>query len=177
RLRLSVRPRGRAGLYPRNHQDPRCPRHLQGRTRQYLLRQYREADRAQIQRLTRGRKSIRRGGRAVRWRGGGGASPDGRWAITVKLGARMRDRLGIIGLGIMGGAFARNLVGANWPVIGYDIERARCEEARAQGVTIAAGAQAVADAARDIITSLPTPGAALETAKTIAAAKGSRRVG
>src|SRR5262249_23521110 len=98
------------------------------------------------------------------------------WAITVKLGARMRDRLGIIGLGIMGGAFARNLVGANWPVIGYDIERARCEEARAQGVTIAAGAQAVADAARDIITSLPTPGAALETAKTIAAAKGSRRV-
>src|SRR5437868_4159818 len=87
----------------------------------------------------------------------------------------MSKTIGVIGLGIMGGAFARNLVAAGWQVIGCDVEPARCEEARAAGIEIADGAAAIAEAASDIITSLPTPKAVLETARTIARAKGKGR--
>jgi 3-hydroxyisobutyrate dehydrogenase-like beta-hydroxyacid dehydrogenase len=80
----------------------------------------------------------------------------------------MEKRIGIIGLGIMGGAFAKNLCAAGWTVIGYDIEPARNAEARAAGVEIAHSAEAVADTAADIITSLSTPRAVLDTAETIA---------
>ena len=84
----------------------------------------------------------------------------------------MSKTIGVVGLGIMGGAFAKNLVAAGWRVIGCDIEPARCEEARAAGIEIADGAAAVAEAAGDIITSLPTPKAVLETARAIARARG-----
>jgi L-threonate 2-dehydrogenase len=87
----------------------------------------------------------------------------------------MQRVIGIIGLGIMGGAFARNLVAGGWKVIGYDIDAARNAEAKAAGVKIAAGAEAVARAARDIITSLPTPRAVLSTARLIAKAKAPKR--
>jgi 3-hydroxyisobutyrate dehydrogenase-like beta-hydroxyacid dehydrogenase len=80
----------------------------------------------------------------------------------------MDKRIGIIGLGIMGGAFARNLVGGGWSVIGYDTEPKRNAEAKAAGVEIAHSAEAVAEAAADIITSLPTPRAVLDTAEVIA---------
>ena len=83
----------------------------------------------------------------------------------------MDKRIGIIGLGIMGGAFARNLVAAGWSVIGYDIDAARNAEAKAAGVEIAHSAEAVAETAADIITSLPTPRAVLDTAEVIARAK------
>ena len=33
-----------------------------------------------------------------------------------------KGAVGIIGLGIMGGAFAQNLLAAGWRVIGYDID-------------------------------------------------------
>ena len=36
-----------------------------------------------------------------------------------------KDIVGIIGLGIMGGAFAQNLIAAGWQIIGYDIAPAR----------------------------------------------------
>ena len=36
---------------------------------------------------------------------------------------RTKGTVGVIGLGIMGGAFAKNLVAAGWRVIGYDIKR------------------------------------------------------
>ena len=75
----------------------------------------------------------------------------------------MQGTIGIIGLGIMGGAFARNLVAGRWTVVGCDVEEARREEARAAGVKVVADAAAVAEAASDIIISLPTPRAALET--------------
>jgi L-threonate 2-dehydrogenase len=87
----------------------------------------------------------------------------------------MQGTIGIIGLGIMGGAFARNLMAAGWNVIGYDIDAARNNEARAAGVEIAHSAQAVAEAAADIVTSLPTPRAVLDTAAVIAGAGASGR--
>jgi 3-hydroxyisobutyrate dehydrogenase-like beta-hydroxyacid dehydrogenase len=87
----------------------------------------------------------------------------------------MDKRIGIIGLGIMGGAFARNLAAAGWSVIGYDIDPARNREAKAAGVEIAHSAEAVAETAPDIVTSLPTPRAVLDTAQVIARADAKGR--
>jgi len=83
---------------------------------------------------------------------------------------------GIIGLGIMGGAFARNLAAAGWHVIGYDVDaKARRALAKA-GVTIASGTAEVARDAPTIITSLPHPSALAATAEAIAKAGVKRRV-
>ena len=79
--------------------------------------------------------------------------------------------IGIIGLGIMGGAFAKNLARAGWRVVGYDISAARRREAQRAGVEIARDAAAVAAAAPTILTSLPKPQALMDTVRTIAAAK------
>jgi len=87
----------------------------------------------------------------------------------------MQGTIGIIGLGIMGGAFARNLVADGWKVIGYDIDANRVAEAKAAGVEIAHSVEAVAEVASDIITSLPTPRAVLDTAAVIARAKAKNR--
>lgn len=75
----------------------------------------------------------------------------------------------------MGGAFARNLVAGGWKVVGCDIDQTRCSEARGAGVEIVRGADAVSEAAGDIITSLPTAGAVLDTARVVAGATASRR--
>jgi len=90
--------------------------------------------------------------------------------------AQPKNVVGIIGLGIMGGAFARNLVAAGWKVVGYDINPARCRELARDGVTIAKDAAALAAVAPTIITSLPKPQALIATAKAIAAAGVPRRV-
>jgi len=48
--------------------------------------------------------------------------------------------VGIIGLGIMGGSIAKNLAAAGWHVVGFDIEKMRCDETKAAGVEIVASA-------------------------------------
>jgi len=88
----------------------------------------------------------------------------------------MQGTIGIVGLGIMGGAFARHLAAAGWKAIGYDVDRARVEAARAAGVEIAHSAAAVAETAGDIITSLPSPRAVLDTAAVIAGSSAKSRV-
>ena len=87
----------------------------------------------------------------------------------------MQGTIGIVGLGIMGSAFARNLVAGGWKVVGCDIDETRCAEARSAGVEIVRSADAVSAAAGDIITSLPTAAAVLDTARAVAGAKASRR--
>ena len=84
--------------------------------------------------------------------------------------------VGIIGLGIMGGAFAQNLVAAGWRVIGYDIDPARRRALGRLGVDIANDAGDVARKSKTIITSLPNPKALAATAATIVKAKVPRRV-
>jgi putative dehydrogenase len=84
--------------------------------------------------------------------------------------------VGVVGLGIMGGSFARNLAAAGWRVIGFDIDGARRKEAAAAGVTAVTSAQEVAREAETIITSLPHPGALDVTAAAIVDAGVSRRV-
>ncbi len=87
-----------------------------------------------------------------------------------------KDSVGIVGLGIMGGAFAQSLLAAGWRVIGYDIAPGRRRAIAKLGGEIAADAGEVARRARTIITSLPKPSALVETATTIARADLPRRV-
>lgn len=81
-----------------------------------------------------------------------------------------KDVVGIIGLGIMGGAFAQNLIAAGWHVIGYDVAPPRRRAMAKLGVEIAASAVEVTQRARRVITSLPKPSALIETARAIAKA-------
>ena len=81
----------------------------------------------------------------------------------------MTDRIvGIIGLGIMGGAIARNLVERGWQVVGFDTDPARRSELELAGVTIVDGASAVASRASMVMTSLPNADAANTVATQIA---------
>lgn len=79
--------------------------------------------------------------------------------------------IGIIGLGIMGGAIAANLVKAGFGVIGHDPDADRQREAEAAGVGLRADAVAVAKDAPLLLTSLPTEKALDETVAAIVAAK------
>ncbi len=89
---------------------------------------------------------------------------------------RKKGVVGVIGLGIMGGAFAQNLVEAGWRVVGFDVDPARRRALAKLGVEIAADAADVARKARTIITSLPKPAALADTAAAIAKAGVPRRV-
>jgi len=84
---------------------------------------------------------------------------------------KTKGTVGVIGLGIMGGSFAKNLVADGWRVIGYDISAAKRREAKGAGVELASSAAEVAAAAPIILTSLPKPQALMDTAREIAAAK------
>jgi len=88
---------------------------------------------------------------------------------------KSKGTVGVIGLGIMGGAFAKNLVRAGWHVIGYDINAARRREAKRAGVEVAANAIGVAEKASTILTSLPKPQALMTTVRAISTIKLPRR--
>ncbi len=90
--------------------------------------------------------------------------------------ATPRGQVGVIGLGIMGGAIAKNLAAAGWQVIGFDIAKDRCDEAQHAGVEIAHDAVAVAAKATNILVSLPKPEALAATVDALGAAKLPRRV-
>lgn len=87
-----------------------------------------------------------------------------------------KGKVGVVGLGIMGGAFARNLVAAGWRVIGYDIDPTRRQALARAGVEIAPDAKALAAEVPTIITSLPKPAALEATVKAIVGAGVRRRV-
>ena len=88
----------------------------------------------------------------------------------------MENTVGIIGLGIMGGAMARNLAAAGWRVLGYDVATARCADLAAAGVEIRRDVASLAQAAPVLLFSLPSPAASLATAQAIAAFGAERRV-
>ena len=87
-----------------------------------------------------------------------------------------KGAVGIVGLGIMGGSFAQNLVAAGWRVIGFDISPQRRRAMARAGVEIASDAGDVARKVKTIITSLPSPKALAATVDTIVKAKVPRRV-
>jgi 3-hydroxyisobutyrate dehydrogenase-like beta-hydroxyacid dehydrogenase len=86
-----------------------------------------------------------------------------------------KHTVGIVGLGIMGGAFARNLAAAGWRVTGYDPSRSAAAAAKRAGVEIVSTPVEVAMKAPVIITSLPKPQALATTAHAIAGAKLPKR--
>jgi 3-hydroxyisobutyrate dehydrogenase-like beta-hydroxyacid dehydrogenase len=83
--------------------------------------------------------------------------------------AKGKGTVGIVGLGIMGGAFAQNLVAAGWRVVGYDLDPARRRALAKAGVEIAPDAKTLAARVPVIITSLPKPAALMDTVKAILA--------
>jgi len=88
----------------------------------------------------------------------------------------MANRVGVVGLGIMGGAFAENLVTGGWRVLGFDIDPARNRALARAGVAIAADAATLARQAPTVITSLPSPGALDATVRAIVTARVSPRL-
>jgi len=88
----------------------------------------------------------------------------------------MDKTVGVIGLGIMGGAISRNLRERGWRVIGLDIDAGRRTALAADGVEIAADVAHLVDAAPIVLLSLPSPAALRQVAAGIAAAGVSRRI-
>jgi L-threonate 2-dehydrogenase len=80
----------------------------------------------------------------------------------------MNKTVGIVGLGIMGGAIARNLIDRGWDVVGFDIDPARCTELAQANVKITGDATQLTRDAPIIMTSLPTPAAVEAVAYEIA---------
>jgi L-threonate 2-dehydrogenase len=80
---------------------------------------------------------------------------------------RSKGTVGVVGLGNMGGAFARHLVAAGWRVLGCDIDANRRRAAARAGVEIAP-VEALAAVAPVIILSLPNPRALDATVAAIA---------
>jgi 3-hydroxyisobutyrate dehydrogenase-like beta-hydroxyacid dehydrogenase len=89
--------------------------------------------------------------------------------------SRNRGSVGVVGLGIMGGSFAKNLIEAGWRVVGYDVDRRRTRALAKLGVEIAKDAGDLAARVPTIITSLPSATAIEATVKAIVAAKVPRR--
>lgn len=89
---------------------------------------------------------------------------------------RKKGTVGIVGLGIMGGAFAKNLAADGWRVVGFDIEPSRKRAAAKAGVEIARDVASLAKIASTIVTSLPSPQALDATVAALTAAKVQRRI-
>eukprot|EP01037_Dinobryon_pediforme_P005452 gene5452-5508_t len=88
----------------------------------------------------------------------------------------MANIIGIIGLGIMGGAMARNLIAGGWTVLGYDTDAAQLASLEANGLVPCASVAALAAEATVILTSLPSPKAVHLTAQAIAASGAPPRI-
>jgi 3-hydroxyisobutyrate dehydrogenase-like beta-hydroxyacid dehydrogenase len=87
-----------------------------------------------------------------------------------------KGTVGVIGLGIMGGAISRNLRAAGWRVTGYDVDETRKTEAKAAGIEVESAAADVARKAEILLTSLPSPAALDATVRAIVDATVPRRI-
>ena len=88
----------------------------------------------------------------------------------------MDKTVGIVGLGIMGGAIARNLVERGWHVLGFDTDAGKRAELAAAGVVIVDSVEHLTRDAPVIMTSLPTPAAVESVAKAIAGSGAKPRI-
>jgi putative dehydrogenase len=80
----------------------------------------------------------------------------------------MSKTVGLVGLGIMGGAIARNLIDRGWDVLGFDIDPLRCSELAQAKVRIASDVVQLTRDTPIILTSLPTAAAVEAVALAIA---------
>jgi 3-hydroxyisobutyrate dehydrogenase-like beta-hydroxyacid dehydrogenase len=81
----------------------------------------------------------------------------------------MTERIGVIGLGVMGSAMARNLLAAGHQVLGFDIDPQKCSTFVDIGGEAASNTGEVAGAVDVVVLSLPTTAALAEVADEIAA--------
>ena len=88
----------------------------------------------------------------------------------------MERVVGVIGLGIMGGAIARNLRERGWRVIGADVDADRRSALAGDGIEIATGVGALARDVPVILTSLPSPRALESVAAELLAAGAPKRI-
>ncbi len=88
----------------------------------------------------------------------------------------MAGTIGIIGLGIMGGAMSKNLIERGWTVFGTDIDPAKRDALAAAGGTACGSVAEVCANAPVIMTSLPSPKALIAVAGEIAATPAPRIV-
>ena len=84
-------------------------------------------------------------------------------------------RIGIIGLGIMGGTMARSLLAAGYQVLGYDINAAGMRALRRAGGTPMPSVAEVASEADALITSLPSAQALHDVVAGLAGVKPRKR--
>lgn len=87
----------------------------------------------------------------------------------------IKPTVGVVGLGIMGGAMAEALLGQGYEVVGFDVQRPALRRLRNAGGKPLDSTRAVAEAADVVIFALATVAALADAAGQIAAAKRSRR--
>ena len=92
------------------------------------------------------------------------------------MAAGSKGRVGIIGLGIMGGAFARNLIADGWNVAGVDTDPKRRKETTKAGVSVSDSVKELVTAVPIVITSLPSPKALGAVAQEIAQSGAKPRI-
>ena len=88
----------------------------------------------------------------------------------------MNKTVGVVGLGIMGGAISRNLLERGWRVIGVDVDTGRRAALAADGVEIVPDVGGLARATPVVLLSLPSPAALRDVAAGIAAAGAPKRI-
>jgi putative dehydrogenase len=88
----------------------------------------------------------------------------------------MEKTVGVVGLGIMGGAIAANLLERGWAVTGYDIAAERMDELIPRGLRPATNTAELARSVPVILTSLPTPAAAHRVVSEIAGSGAPSRI-
>ncbi len=79
----------------------------------------------------------------------------------------MSDTVGVVGLGIMGGAMARRLAEAGFRTLGYDVSAEALARAADFGAQTMGSAAAVAEGASVVVLSLPSPAALAAVAAEI----------
>lgn len=81
----------------------------------------------------------------------------------------MRDIVGVIGLGAMGGSIIRNIAASQRQALGFDLDAEKIKQAKADGIDVEPSVAALAERVPVLITSLPSPKAVIAVAKEIAA--------
>jgi len=67
----------------------------------------------------------------------------------------MKDKIGLVGLGLVGTAIAERLLAGDFDVVGFDIDSARCKHFKQLGGKAASSSAEVAQAAKRVVLSLP----------------------
>jgi putative dehydrogenase len=88
----------------------------------------------------------------------------------------MSKAVGVVGLGIMGGAISGSLAASGWRVAGFDIDPGRRREVASLGIQEARTIGDLVNEVDIILTSLPNPAALHATVDAVCAAKATRKV-